>query len=288
MRYILSIFVLLTTFVSTSLRADVLVLVHGYLASPSSWEQSGINAQLDAQGWRRGGIFASGPTGLQLFESDSRDADNTVYVVDLPSEAPVVVQSDLFLGMLNTIRQKQPDESMIIVGHSAGGVVARMSLIRGGAENVTALITIASPHLGTTRAEQALDATDESGPFGVVKNIFGGSGYDTLKRSRGLLFDLTRPFPGNMLYWLNSQTHPDIEYISVVRLNPVGLAGDDLVPGFSQNMNNVPALQGRSAVITTAAGHTLVPQDASTILAALKSLDSGDDDIALKKWFDWW
>ena len=288
MRYILSIFVLLTTFNSTSLRADVLVLVHGYLASASSWEQSGINALLDNQGWKRGGVFTSGLYGPQLFEADSKDADNTVYVVDLPSEAPVIVQSDLFLGMLNTIRQRQPDEPLIIVGHSAGGVVARMSLIRGGAENVTALVTIASPHVGTTRAEQALDATDESGPFGVVKNMFGGSGYDTLKRSRGLLFDLTRPYPGNMLYWLNGQKHPDIKYVSVVRLNPVGLAGDDLVPGFSQDMNNVPVLKGQSSVVTTPVGHTLVPQDASTILSVLKSLDSGEDEIALKKWFDWW
>lgn len=288
MRYILSCVIMFLALISTSLQADVLVLVHGYLASPTSWEQSGINATLDANGWRRGGVFVSGPFGPQLFEADSRDADNTVYVVDLPSEAPVIVQSDLFLGMLNTIRQKQPDEPLIIVGHSAGGVVARMSLIRGGAKDVTALITIASPHVGTTRAEQALDVTDESGPFGIVKNIFGGSDYDTLKRSRGLLFDLTHPHPGNMLYWLNNQKHPEIIYISVIRQNPVGIAGDDLVPGFSQNMNNVATLHGKSSVITTAAGHTLVPQDANTILSVLEKLDSEVARIALKKWFDWW
>ena len=137
----------------------LLVLVHGYLASPDSWEESGINAVLDSQGWKRGGIFKYSPVGPQLFEAESMDAKNTVYVVDLPSEAPVIVQSDLLLGMLKTIRQRQPDEPLIIVGHSAGGVVARMSLVRAGAENVVALITIASPHVGTTRAEQAIDVT---------------------------------------------------------------------------------------------------------------------------------
>ncbi|MDH5613083.1 MAG: alpha/beta fold hydrolase [Gammaproteobacteria bacterium] len=261
----------LTFFISTGLQANVLVLVHGYLASPSSWEQSGINVTLEAQGWKRGGLFSNTPAGVQLYEADNK-ADNTVYVVDLPAEAPVIVQSDFLLGMLNTIRQKRPDEPLIIVGHSAGGVVARMSLIRGGAKNVAALITIASPHVGTTRANEALDATNESGPFGIVKNLFGGSDYDTLKRSRGLLFDLTQPYPGNMLYWLNNQKHPDIKYISVVRLNPVGFAGDDLVPGYSQDMNNVTALQGRSTVITTPAGHTLVAQDANTIVSVLKSI----------------
>jgi triacylglycerol lipase len=271
MRYLYFIVGGLTFFVSINLQANVLVLVHGYLANPGSWEQSGINSSLDVQGWKRGGLFSNGPAGVQLYETENK-ADNMVYVVDLPAEAPVIIQSDFLLAMLNTIRQKRPDESIIIVGHSAGGVVARMSLIRGGAENVIALITIASPHLGTTRANQALDATNESGPFGMVKNLFGGSDYDTLKRSRGLLFDLTQPYPGNMLYWLNNQKHPDIKYISVVRLNEVGFAGDDLVPGYSQDMNNVAALQGRSSVITTPAGHTLVAQDARTIVDILKSI----------------
>ena len=267
-----TIFIVLTILFSSSAYADVLVLVHGYLASPMSWEQSGINAALDANGWKRAGLFKNTPTGIQLLDAPSKNAENTVYVVDLPSEAPVIVQSDLFSNMLETVRQQQPDEPIIIVGHSAGGVVARMSLIRAGAKNVSALITIASPHVGTTRAEQAIDATNESGPFGFVKNIFGGDGYDTLKRSRGLLFDLTRPYPGNLLYWLNAQKHPDIQYVSVVRLDPIGFAGDDLVPGFSQDMNNVPVLKGRSTVVTTAAQHALVNSDAASLIEILKTI----------------
>ncbi len=264
-------FILLLLF-TVNVRADVLVLVHGYLASPSSWEQSGINKILEADNWNRGGQFINTPAGIQLFEAPGKNADNKVYVVDLPSEAPVIVQSDLLSGMLDTIRRRQPDELLIIIGHSAGGVVARMSLIRAGAKNVSALITIASPHIGTTRAEQAIHATNESGPFGIVKNIFGGSGYDTLKRSRGLLFDLMRPYPGNMLYWLNSQQHPEIKYISVVRQNSVGLTGDDLVPGFSQDMNNVPSLRGRSAVLLSTAQHSLERNDGKMIVDILRTI----------------
>lgn len=257
---------------TTTLQADVLVLVHGYHANANTWEHSGINKVLEANGWKRGGLFTRSPTGPQLLETRDKDATNKVYVVDLPSEAPVIVQSDLLSDMLNTIRQRQPDEPLIIVGHSVGGVVARMSLVRAGGENITALITIASPHTGTTRAEQAIDATNEFGPFGMVKNMFGGRRYDALKRSRGLLFDVTRPYPGNMLYWLNSQKHPDIRYYSVVRLNPVGLAGDNLVPGYSQDMNNIPALRSHCSVIITPAGHALVMQDAKTILDILDQL----------------
>lgn len=275
MQFLTPLIAAITLLATTTLQADVLVLVHGYLANADTWERNGINNVLADNGWKRGGLFTRSPEGIKLLETKSSNAENTVYVVDLPADAPVIVQSDLLSNMLDTVRQRQPGESIIIVGHSAGGVIARMSLVRAGADNITALITIASPHIGTTRAEEAINTTNESGPFGMVKNMFGGRGYDTLKRSRGLLFDLTRPYPGNMLYWLNSQKHPDIHYYSVVRTNPVGFAGDDLVPGYSQNMNNIPVLQGHCSVITTPSGHTLVTQDANTILDILDQLKPG-------------
>jgi len=258
---------------SVTARADVLVLVHGYLASADSWELSGINSLLEANGWKRGGLITSAPAMLApVFVGPGKDADNKVYVVDLPAEAPIIVQSDQFLGMLATIQAMHPDESLIIVGHSAGGIVARTALVRGNIQNVMALITIASPHVGTTLADRAIDATDESGLFGGVKSFFGGSGYKTLRRSRGLLFDLAHPYPGSLLYWLNAQRHPDIKYVSVIRSDPVGFAGDDLVPGYSQDMNNVPSLHGSSSVFITPAGHTLVTEDGTTLLQILNGL----------------
>jgi pimeloyl-ACP methyl ester carboxylesterase len=274
MRRIITFLVFLfISITSVNAKADILVLVHGYLASADSWEASGINTMLEENGWKRGGLISSSPgTVTPVYVGPGYEAENKVYVVDLPAEAPIAVQTDQFLGMLATIRAMHPDESLIIVGHSAGGVVARMALVRGQPDNVKALITIASPHVGTTRANQAIEATDESGPFGFVKSFFGGSGYDTLRRSRGLLYDLAHPYPGSLLYWLNAQKHPDIQYVSVVRLNPVGFVGDELVPGYSQDMNNVPTIQGSSSVIVTPAGHTLGAQDGTTLLQILNSM----------------
>jgi triacylglycerol lipase len=260
-------------------RADVLVLVHGYLASADSWEVTGINSLLDANGWKRGGLISSAPvTAAPVLVGPGKDAANKVYVVDLPAEAPIIVQTDQFLVMLATIQALHPDEDLVIVGHSAGGIVARTALVRGNNHNVKALITIASPHVGTTLANRALKATDESGIFGGLKSFFGGSGYDTLRRSRGLLFDLAHPYPGSLLYWLNAQQHPDIKYVSVVRLDPVGFAGDELVPGYSQDMNNIPAIQGRSSVIITPAGHTLVAEDGTTLLQILNELYAAEPE----------
>jgi triacylglycerol lipase len=274
MRTFINFLVLLfISIASLNARADVLVLVHGYLASADSWEVTGINTLLDANGWKRGGLISSAPaTVAPVLVGPGKDAANKVYVVDLPAEAPIIVQTDQFMAMLSTIRALHPDESMIIVGHSAGGIVARTALVRGNIQNVKALITIASPHIGTTLANRALKATDESGMFGGLKSFFGGSGYDTLRRSRGLLFDLAHPYPGSLLYWLNAQQHPDINYVSVVRLDPVGFAGDELVPGYSQDMNNIPAIQGKSSVIITPAGHTLVAEDGTTLLQILNEL----------------
>ncbi len=250
--------------------ADVMLLIHGYLGDASSWEKSGINSELNQNGWARAGIFRGSPQGPVLYVTEHKDAKNLVYVATLPSEAPVTDQADVLKNILDIIQQTHKDEKIILVGHSAGGVVARMALIRHRLKNIKALITIAAPHIGTGRADQALDITADHGPFNMVKSLVGDNDYDALKHSRGLMIDLRHPQPGNLLYWLNSQPHPDIYYASIIRLNNDGATGDYYVPGFSQNMNNVPALQGRSSTFTTPTSHFLVRQDANTILSIIE------------------
>lgn len=249
-----------------------MLLIHGYLGDANSWEKAGINTELHQQGWARAGMFQGSPLGPQLFITENKNARNQVYVATLPSDAPVMIQADVLKNIIDIIQQNHADDKIILAGHSAGGVVARMALIRHQLQNIKALITIASPHIGTGRADQALDITANHGPFNMVKSFVGGSEYDALKNSRGLMVDLRHPQPGNMLYWLNSQPHPDIHYASVIRLNNNGATGDYYVPGFSQNMNNVPALQGKSSTYTTPTNHFLNRQDANTILAIIGRL----------------
>ena len=251
-------------------QADVMLLIHGYLGDAYSWEKAGINDELHLRGWVRAGMFQGSAYGPQLFVTQHDDAENLVYVAELPSETPVMVQADILKNIIDIIRQDHADQQIVLVGHSAGGVVARMALIRYQLKDIKALITIASPHIGTGRADQALDITKNHGPFNIVKSFVGGSGYDALKHSRGLMIDLRHPQPGNMLYWLNSQPHPDIHYASIIRLNNNGATGDYYVPGFSQNMNNIPALQGKSSTFTTPTSHFLVRQDADTIISIIE------------------
>ena len=257
----------LLLFVSAPLRADIMLLVHGFLGHAFSWEKSGINLELHRLGWAHAGTFETGPYGPQLLVTPNNGAVNKVYTANLPSETPVMVQADVLKSIFDTLRQQHPDEQVILVGHSAGGVVGRMFLVRHRPENVKGLITIASPHVGTAKAKQALAITRNHGPFNIIKEAVGGDDYDDLRHSRGLLYDLKYPRPGNMLYWLNSQPHPDIHYASIIRMDKDGEPGDKYVPGFSQNMNNVPALMGRSSVTIMPMTHSLAPVDAVTIIA---------------------
>jgi len=252
---------------------DVLVLVHGYLGDATSWEKTGINDTLDANGWKRAGFYISSAQGPQLFTKDYGDAKNIVYVANLPSEAPVMAQADILTLILNNVRQRHPDEPIILVGHSAGGVIARAAIVRQPQANVRALITIASPHLGTYRANQALTLTNNHGPFNFVKRFVGGDDYVALQHSRALMRDLQPARPGDFLDWLNTQPHPNIAYISVIRTQPDGLAGDSLVPGYSQDMNNVNALRGKSATYGTPTTHYLTHDDSFTLLDILKTLN---------------
>jgi pimeloyl-ACP methyl ester carboxylesterase len=269
---LIAVLLLALGLITLPVRADVIVLVHGYLGNARSWDDSGISTILQRHDWQRAGVYAAGPAGVQLFPAPGMQAQRKFYAVDLPSEAPVLVQVYQLHEILRAIGQAHRSEPVVLVGHSAGGIVARTALVRGDVGNIKALITIASPHLGTDRAEQALDVTDIPFPLSLMTDFLGDDSYDTAMRSRSLYVDLVRPQPGTLLYWLNAQPHPDIEYFSIVRgQTPTGW-GDVIVPPYSQDMNNVPALRGRSSLVTVPAHHGLEPLDGSIIVNLIADL----------------
>jgi len=255
-------------------RADVLVLVHGYMSDARTWSANGVTNALVANGWQPAGVLTDAPGGLQrpaLPDTLSR----RFYSVNLPAEAPLLVQADHLGHLLAAIRSWHPGERLILAGHSAGGIVARLMLLNGNPYRVDTLVTIASPNLGTGRAGQALDLVDFNpffcpGPgLEMFKSALGGDDYEYLRHSRGALMDLLPEASGNLLAWMNRQPYPDIRYYAVVRMSPDG-AGDEVVPAYSQDMNNVPTLRGRVQGFVTPASHTLNPADGellATILA---------------------
>ncbi len=263
------ILVSLLGLLSLPLHANVLVLVHGYLGSAHTWDNSGITQVLRQSGWHYHGVLVQSPQGVQLIPVEADESEKHFYSVELPSQAPVMVQAQFLNTMLAKVAEMNPSQRITIAGHSAGGVVARAALVTGSTAPVVSLISIASPHLGTMRAAQALDATDMPFPFCLVQNFLTNGRSSVVRQSRGLLIDLLPPQSGSFLYWLNAQKHPDIDYHSIVRTGPIGL-GDQLVTLASQDMRNLPALASRSKTLLVATDHSLVPQDGQVIVNILE------------------
>lgn len=242
--------------------ANVLVLVHGYRSNASTWDRSGITSILVSNGWQYSNYL------------QQTNTNKTFYTVELPAHAPLTIQADTLKSFLHGLRQQHPDEAFILAGHSAGGVVSRLATLRGNTARINTLITIASPHLGTYRASQALDVVNSKpffcpGPgFDFMKSFFGGNDYDYLKHSRGALIDLLPPSSGNLLTWANLEPHPDIQYHSIIRYSP-NRPADNIVPAYSQDMNQIPALAGKAVLWPTATGHSLNPDDAYILLNIL-------------------
>ena len=262
-RFILATLLLM---LPAAIHAQVTVLVHGHLSSGETWARHGILGTLALDGWGYGGhLFTN-----RAIPGNAPRYAKTVYTANLLSTAPLPNQAAALRQQLLAVQQRHPGEEIILVGHSAGGVVARLLLVEYDPQQVTRLITIASPHIGTPRAARGLEITEDHGPpIETVKRVVGGNDYRGAKKSRQLYREL---LPGNrasVLDWLNRQEHPPIEYISVIRVPGVGSKGDRIVPVYSQDMNMIPVLHGRASSFTTPGDHYLKPFDGILIARLL-------------------
>jgi hypothetical protein len=139
-------------------------------------------------------------------------------------------------------------------------------MVQNPRSGVGALVTIASPHLGTDTAE--IGSLIGQTPLSWFAPMVGAG---TLNRSQALYRDLSRENPQGVLFWLNRQPHPAARYVSVVRADS-SLLGDLVVPSASQDMNHVPALRGRSVRIEVRDGHGLSPGDGPVLVEILERL----------------
>lgn len=244
-----------------SARADVLVLVHGFAGSAMSWEESGVLPVLRQQGWKVAGIL--GPAEHWLPMARSQQA---VYLLNLASAEHLNVQIHQAQHHLQQIQQRHPQQSLIIVGHSVGGVVARAALLNRSSLSVKALITIAAPHEGTPRASQGLDLAESPFPLSIPVAMLTGEYWPLLQHARPLLWELQPANVNSVLAQLNRSPHPNIAYYAVVRMN------DEMVPPWSQNLGFL-AMQGLQVKnINSAYGHGLMPEDGILIARIVENL----------------
>ncbi len=242
----LLLLLLFTTMWGASARADVMLLIHGYQGTVFSWENSAVANVLHQFGWKRGAVLLGAPMGLIPIPLEWQDEENKTVNLQLNSEMPLMMQANVVTAAIRWINDRYPGE---------------------------ALITIASPHLGTALAYRGLDEIDDPFPINKIKEYFGGEQYDMLQRSRGLLHDIVPAIPGRLLYWLNTRKHPDIKYFSVVRSSVTGVLGDPIVSGFSQDMANVAAIGDRSTRLIQGFTHWLNILDGYALINITEQLD---------------
>ncbi|MFK5984672.1 MAG: alpha/beta fold hydrolase [Pseudomonadota bacterium] len=225
-------------FLSSWVRSDILVFVHGFDSSANVWRNTGFFSYMRSQGWQDAGTLISHPRDGVVYLQAKQLKPYRMVTVDLPSAAPIQVQGQFLASYLKFLQQQSPQQSFSLIGHSVGGIVARYVLLQYPQFPIKRLISIASPHLGTGMAEAAelLAKT----PLSLITPIVGG---DIINDSEILMEQLQREEPGSFLFWLNRLKHPDINYISVVRSFGSLLDKDFYVPSYSQDLRYVRGIQ---------------------------------------------
>jgi pimeloyl-ACP methyl ester carboxylesterase len=283
-RFLLTIVIGFSVLITSSVRADIVLLIHGFNSNATTWHKSGINQYLHWQGWQSQGTLVSPQQNIVMWQPDfpiNYDSQHTVYNANLSSRSPLEIQRQQLISMIQWLNKKHPNEAIYLIGHSLGGLVARYAAVylflqypeNAAPNNIAGIITIASPHLGTPRAIEAIDAV-ESIPFFLpapgwrfMRSILGGDDYQLVKESQALLFELFPPKNNqpSFISWLNQQPHPFISYYSIMRYS-----NDDIVPPYSQNMNNIPILRGQNITLFSHSDHYLSLSDGVIIHEILK------------------
>lgn len=245
-------------------KADALILIHGYFSDENGWNQSGVIQELETAGWKSSGTMTATPRGIQYQAATPGPNKQTYYLVDLPSEASLMMQAQQLKEIVLAIQKQRGHEKIFLIGHSAGGVVARLTMVNNPKLTINGLISIASPHLGSDKAEMV--GLLANTPMAIMAPMMG---VDTLNHSKQLYDDLIRERPGSFLYWLNRQPHPKAHYLSIIRQDSFALFGDNVVPTWSQDMGNVAALKEQTQSITLGTDHALGQQDGTELVRIL-------------------
>jgi triacylglycerol lipase len=178
--------------------ADIAVFVHGYHGAGNTWRHHGIIPLLETKGWKDAGHYVPFGGHVPIPGLYPSSTDKQMITVNLPSEAPIDIQAAYLDNFLAYLAVKFPDKMIHLIGHSAGGIVARLTIVKNPKLPVIQLITIASPHLGTPIAEFADFISDS--PASIFAPFVR---LDQINRAERLYEQLSREKENFFLFYLN-------------------------------------------------------------------------------------
>jgi len=248
-------------------QAETALFIHGHLGSSQNWRSTGITTRVVDAGWHDAGTLSLRRSGI-VHSGALSGAAQRFFTLQLDGQIDLRQQTTDLSRHIEWVRARYPRTPLILIGHSAGGVVARLYMVQNPAANVAALITIATPHLGTPLA--GIGELVEGSALAWLEPLIGAS---KLSGSLALYRDLEVEQPGNFLYALNRRPHPPARYVSVVRSATGTHPGDDLlVPEWSQDLRRVRALQGRAHTVRNTGTHALSEADGRLLIQILQWL----------------
>ncbi|MFO8153672.1 esterase/lipase family protein [Thioalkalivibrio sp.] len=262
-----TLFLLLLGLLPQAALAQVMLLIPGVQSQQQThpFREAGVTVPLVASGWIDGGQMLPSVRGVE-FDRSPEARSRLFYTLVMPTERPISMQAEWLNLYLDAVTRRHPDEPVILVAHSLAGIVARYSLVTRKRPEVSALITIASPHVDGTMIQ--LGDFFWQSPLGTYTPLLGQS---DLRQLLELYSGISPDQSGNVLRWLSHQTHPDIRYVGIVRM------ADTVVEPMLQDLNRVSDLRGRAERLLSPGGHALAGSD-GTILAALFSQSVGESE----------
>lgn len=213
-----------------------------------------LNGMTETNSWKKNNI------------DQNLSSKHNVKVLRLPYRESIQFQSAYLNEFLQGV-----DGDIVLVGHSAGGVVARNVLVRSGNKNIKSLITIASPHSGSDLAGIG-SVLNEKIPFG---NMFS----KMILPDEHSAYIPMRQLNNDSLFLnsLNNLRHPESCYVSIIKTG--GAVNNAYADTDSQNLNNIFGIFNSgnfSNVVFSNTGHSLHPSDVVLIhnsILACKNTD---------------
>jgi triacylglycerol esterase/lipase EstA (alpha/beta hydrolase family) len=121
--------------------------------------------------------YGGATAGLQSLADQLTAAGRDATVVRLPGDGTgdLTASANALDAAVTAALARTGEQSVDVVGYSAGGVVARLWVADGHANVVRRVVTLGSPHHGTTLADLAGDVAPDQCPVGCAQLATGSA-----------------------------------------------------------------------------------------------------------------